>query len=109
MFRDNPAVIDFGAAALRFQFMTFPLHGFIVMSTMMEQAIGKTVSATFLSVARQGFFFIPAVLILPLVLQETGVQMAQSVADVLTILLAVPIIRSVKKKIAQAEQEMQRV
>ena len=91
LFRDNPVVVEFGAAALRFQCVTFPLHGWIVMSTMMEQAIGKTVSATFLSVARQGFFFIPAVLILPLVLQETGVQMAQSVADVLTILCALPI------------------
>ena len=91
LFRDNPVVVEFGAAALRFQCLTFPLHGWIVMSTMMEQAIGKTVSATFLSVARQGFFFIPAVLILPLLFHEPGIQMAQSVADVLTILCAVPI------------------
>ena len=101
VFRDNPAVIDFGAAALRFQFVTFPLHGFIVMATMMEQAIGKTVSATFLSVARQGFFFIPAVLILPLLFQETGVQMAQSVADVLTFLCTIPIHFYVLKSLPQ--------
>ena len=103
LFRDNPVVIDFGAAALRFQFVTFPLQGFIVMSTMMEQAIGKTVSATFLSVARQGFFFIPAVLILPLIFQETGVQMAQSVADVLTILCAVPIHLRVMKGLPETD------
>ena len=34
-----------------------------------------------------------------------GIATVQAVADVLTILLAIPIIRGVKKKIAQAEQE----
>ena len=91
IFRDDPAVIAFGAAALRFQCMTFPVQGWIVMSNMMEQSIGRTAPATFLSVARQGLFFIPAVLLLPLILEATGLQMAQSVADVLTVLCAIPI------------------
>ena len=91
IFRDDPAVITFGAAALRFQCLTFPVQGWIVMSNMMEQSIGRTAPATFLSVARQGLFFIPAVLLLPLMLEATGHQMAQSVADVLTVLCAIPI------------------
>lgn len=91
IFRDDPAVITFGAAALRFQCLTFPVQGWIVMSNMMEQSIGRTAPATFLSVARQGLFFIPAVLLLPLMLEATGLQMAQSVADVLTVLCAIPI------------------
>ena len=91
IFRDDPAVIAFGAAALRFQCLTFPTHGWIVMSNMMEQSMGRTAPATFLSVARQGLFFIPAVLLLPMVLDATGIQMAQSAADVLTVLCAIPI------------------
>ena len=91
IFRDDPAVIAFGAAALRFQCMTFPVQGWIVMSNMMEQSMGRTAPATFLSVARQGLFFIPAVLLLPVMLEATGLQMAQSVADVLTVLCAIPI------------------
>ena len=91
IFRDDPQVIAFGVAALRFQCLTFPTHGWIVMSNMMEQSMGRMVPATFLSVARQGFFFIPAVLILPLFLEATGIQMAQSAADLLTLLCAIPI------------------
>ena len=91
LFRDDPEVIAFGVAALRFQCVTFPVQGWIVMSNMMEQSMGRTVPATFLSVARQGFFFIPAVLILPLFLDAVGIQAAQSLADVLTFLCAIPI------------------
>ena len=91
LFRDDPAVITFGTMALRFQCMTFWVQSWIVISNMMLQSIGKTIPATFLAVARQGIFFIPLVLILPTFLNETGVQMAQSCADVLTVLCAIPI------------------
>ena len=103
LFRDDPEVIAFGAAALRFQCLTFPLHSWIVMSTMMEQSMGRAVPATFLSVARQGFFFIPSVLLLPLLLDATGVQMAQAVADVMTLLFAVPIHLYVMKHLPQTD------
>ena len=91
LFRNDPEVIAFGAAALRFQCLTFPLHGWIVMSTMMEQSMGKTVSATFLSVARQGLFFIPLVLILSAAFQLLGVQITQACADALTFAVAIPV------------------
>ena len=91
LFRDDPNVIHFGTMALRFQCMTFWVQSWIVISNMMLQSIGKTIPATFLAVARQGIFFIPLVLLLPQFLGETGVQMAQSCADVLTFLCAIPI------------------
>ena len=101
IFRDDPDVIAFGAAALRFQCLTFPTHGWIVMSNMMEQSMGRTVPATFLSVARQGFFFIPAILILPLLLDAVGIQMSQAAADVCTLLCAIPIHIHVMKTMKQ--------
>ena len=101
IFRDDPDVIAFGAAALRFQCLTFPTHGWIVMSNMMEQSMGRTVPATFLSVARQGFFFIPAILILPLLLGAVGIQMSQAAADVCTLLCAIPIHIHVMKTMKQ--------
>ena len=61
------------------------------MSNMMEQSIGRTVPATFLSTARQGIFFIPAVLLLSHLFGLMGLQMAQSVADFCTLLCALPI------------------
>lgn len=91
VFRDDPDVIACGTAALRFQCLTFPAQSWIVMSNMMEQSIGRTVPATFLSTARQGIFFIPAVLLLSHLFGLMGLQMAQSVADFCTLLCALPI------------------
>ncbi len=91
LFRDDPEVIACGALALRLQCVTFPLQSWVVMSNMLEQAINRTGPATFLAAARQGIFFIPVVLILPAIFGLLGVQMAQSIADVLTFLCAIPI------------------
>jgi Na+-driven multidrug efflux pump len=71
------------------------------MSTMMEQSMGKTTSATFLSVARQGLFFIPFVLILSATLGITGIQMTQTCADILTFICAVPIHTRIMKQMGQ--------
>ena len=99
LFQDDPAVIEFGIAALRFQCLTFPLQSWIIMANMMQQSMGRTVPATFLSVARQGLFFIPMVLVLPAIIDATGIQAAQSAADLLTFCCSVPIHIRVMKSI----------
>ena len=91
LFRNDPEVVACGALALRLQCITFPLQSWVVMSNMMEQSISRTVPATFLAAARQGIFFIPAVLILPMFFDLLGIQMSQAVADGLTFACAVPI------------------
>ena len=103
LFRDDPEVIAFGSTALRFQCVTFWVQGWIVMSAMMQQATGQTLPATFNSVARQGLFFIPAVLILPIFLDSLGIQMAQSMADFGTFLVALPIQFSILRKLRRGE------
>ena len=97
LFRDDPEVIACGALALRLQCLVFPLQSWVVMSNMMEQSIGRTVPATFLAAARQGFFFIPAVWILSSAFGLLGIQMAQTVSDILTLACAIPIQLSVMK------------
>ena len=91
LFRDDPDVIACGTMALRFQCISFSTHGWIVMSNMMEQSMGRTLPATFLSVARQGFFFIPLVLGLSAAFGVLGIQMTQMAADILTFHFAIPI------------------
>lgn len=91
LFRDDAQVAAYGAAALRYQCLTFCLHGWVVMSNMMQQSMGKTVPATFLSIARQGLLFIPLVWVLNAWLGFTGIQLTQPVADAITFLCAVPI------------------
>ena len=90
-FQDDPEVIRCGALALRFQCISFPAQSWIVMSNMMEQSIGRTSFATFLSAARQGIFFIPAIYLFNYFLGLTGVQMTQAVSDLLTLACAIPI------------------
>ena len=91
LFRDDPAVITIGTVALRAQCISFAAQSWIVMSNMMEQSMGRTIPATFLSVARQGLFFIPCVLILSSSLGLLGIQVSQAAADILTLLCAIPI------------------
>ena len=91
LFRDDPEVIAIGAAALRFQCLTFAAHGWVVMSNMMLQSMGRTVPATFLAMARQGIFFIPLVWMLSSTLGLLGIQMTQMVSDLLTLACAIPI------------------
>ena len=102
LFRDDPDVVSIGALALRLQCGTFFLQGWITMSNMMLQTIGRTVPATLLSAARQGLFLIPLVWILSISpLGLLGIQMSQSVSDVLTVALAVPIQLHVLRQMSQ--------
>ncbi len=87
-FRDDPAVIEVGARALRYQCAGFLLAGFTTMSNMMLQNIGRVVRASVLAVARQGICFIPLVLGLPAVFGLTGVLLAQPLADALSFVSA---------------------
>lgn len=101
--REDAEVIRVGTLALRLQCMTFPLNAWIVMSNMMLQSIGKAFKASVVAGARQGYFFIPLILILPLFLGLLGVQLTQAAADVCTLLLSVPLALSVLKEMKTQE------
>jgi len=100
--KGDPDVIAVGAAALRWQFITYPLGSWIIISNMMLQTIRKPIPATTLSSARQGLFFIPLILILPTFWGLKGVEVCQALADSLTFLLAIPLttyaLREMKRK-----------
>ena len=91
IFRDDPEVIRIGSLAMRLQCVTFAAHSWIVLSNMMTQVIGRTVPATFLATARQGLFFIPLVLVLSELFGVIGIQIAQPIADIGTLICAIPI------------------
>ncbi|MBR0147029.1 MAG: MATE family efflux transporter [Eubacterium sp.] len=103
VFRDEPAVVEVGSAALRYQAATLPLLATTVMINMMLQSIGKGVKASITASARNGLFFIPAILLLPPIFGLTGVEVAQAVADVLAICLAVPLAASELRSMRSAE------
>ncbi len=90
-FRDDPEVISAGIPLLRAQCITAPLQGLIIMTNMLLQNMGRTFTASFLAMARQGIFFIPLIFILSSVLGLTGVQITQSAADLLTAFITLPL------------------
>lgn len=91
LFRSDPQVIAVGTVALWMQCCTVPLNGFAMMSNMMQQTIGKTVIASFVAVCRLGLFLAPAALILAHCFGVPGVQAAQSVSDIISFIVTVPL------------------
>jgi len=104
LFRDDPEVVACGAMALRCQCVTLTAMSWTTMSNMMLQTIGKTASATFLAMARQGIFFIPLVYILSAALGLLGVEMTQAVSDVLTLASAIVIQRRALRELDALER-----
>ena len=97
-FRDDPAVVAVGKVALRWQAAALPLQSCVVFTNMMLQSMGKGMKASITSSARSGIFFIPLILILPQIFGLLGVEMTQAWADVLAVLLTIPIAASELKK-----------
>ena len=92
-FRNDAQVVAIGATALRWQLVTLPLIGLFMYANMMLQTVGMTWRANLLASARQGLFFIPAILLLPVAMGLHGVEICPAVCDVCSFLLAVPILR----------------
>lgn len=96
-FRDDAEVIAIGARTLRWQCLTFPLHGCIIIINMLVQTIGYTVKASILATSRQFLFFIPSLFILSSLFGLAGIEAAQSVADIIafsvSIIIGVDVLR----------------
>ncbi|MDR1509710.1 MAG: MATE family efflux transporter [Synergistaceae bacterium] len=88
---DDEDVIRIGTLALRLQFTTSTLMGWVIMNNMMLQTIGKSFSASLLALARQGLFLLPCLFALTRVLGLTGIQVSQPLADVATFALSIPL------------------
>ncbi|MGN1021337.1 MAG: MATE family efflux transporter [Aristaeellaceae bacterium] len=95
---DDPDVIRIGTLAMQLQLATMPLWGFITMSNMFTQSIGYGVRATIIAAARQGICLIPMLLILPPTLGLLGIQIAQPVADVLSLALSIAIVGGILRQ-----------
>lgn len=101
LFSQDEEVIRFGSSVLRYHCYVFPLMSLLFSSNMMLQNIGSTMRASLLSMARQGIFFIPAILILPKLFGLFGLQIVQPVADACAFLLTIPLVRPVLNELKQ--------
>lgn len=98
-FRDDPEVIAIGSVALSVQLVSLFFQPLSVCSNMLFQSIGKNGRATFLSMLRSGLCFIPIILILSHTMGLFGVEIAQTVADIMAFFIAPPFVVSFMKKL----------
>lgn len=83
----NAFVLEHTPSAMRMVFAATPIIALQLIGAAYFQAIGKAVPALLLTLTRQGFFFIPLILILPNYLGELGVWISFPIADVLATLV----------------------
>nr|WP_325184330.1 MATE family efflux transporter [uncultured Oscillibacter sp.] len=97
LFNRNAVIVDYGKWLLRSQVALYPAFGLCYMMTITYQTIGASRYGLFLSLIRQGLFYVPFILTLPSLLGIRGVYLSQPAADVLTIAVCVLSVKSMKR------------
>ncbi len=96
-------MLRIGRICMISQALTLPIHGWVATVNMYCAGLGDAKGALVLSSARQGSCFLPVVYPMAWLLKTMGVACVQAVADVLSLFLALPILRKIQKKIDAAE------
>lgn len=101
LFNSNPVIVDYGKWLLISQVILYPAFGLCYMMTITYQTIGASGYGVFLSLLRQGLFYVPFILTLPGILGVQGIYLSQPAADVLTILVCVFSVKAMKRIASQ--------
>ena len=79
------------------------------MAGLTYQVVGNKALASLLSISRQGLFFVPAILFLPIAWEIFGVESSQMFSDILAFVFAIPFtiifFNGLRKKQALVEAE----
>lgn len=94
---------------IRLQCAVLPVHAWVAVINMLCGGIGYALFAFILSTARQGVCLLPILHLFTNLFGATGVASVQATADLLSLLLAIPILIITLRRIdrAQKEQEAQ--
>jgi Na+-driven multidrug efflux pump len=88
LFSSEDAVRKIGASILKAQCAVLPFMGYYILIGMLFQNIGRFGAATLVTIAENGTFLIPAVLILPLLFGFDGLIWCKPVASVCAFLFS---------------------
>jgi Na+-driven multidrug efflux pump len=107
VFTTDSDLITLGAYAARRIWLALYLIGFMMVSSMVFQSMGKAIQSFVTAIARPALFLLPAILILPNFWQLDGVWYAFPITDgltfILTLALFIPQIRQLQKARRDAE------
>ena len=87
VFTKDQQVVEDTPSAVRWVFAAIPIISIQLIGSAYFQAIGKAVPALLLTISRQGFAFIPLILILPNYFGELGVWISFPLADLISTLV----------------------
>jgi putative MATE family efflux protein len=90
LFRDDAEVIGIGVRALRLQSLSMILLPISLCGNMLFQSVGKAAQGTLLSSIRSGLVFIPVLWILSRCFGMLGIQLSQTVSDVVATAVTIP-------------------
>ena len=91
-----------GAFAIITQSIALPIHAWVAIVNMYCVGLGNARGAFVLATARQGSCFLPILYPLAWILGAYGVGAVQALADVLTMALAIPIMRKMNRELHAA-------
>ena len=100
---DDPAVISFGTTALRLTCLTAPLMGMYTAASTSYQSTGRSLLAVSLAFTRQGFLYIPMMLILPRFIGALGIQLVTPLTDLVCALISFPFYIRFMREMQQLE------
>lgn len=90
LFLDDPQALKIARYVLRLQCFTMLTVPVCICGNMLFQSIGLAGRASFLACLRSGMVFIPTLLLLAQLFHLRGIEWAQSVTDLLTMLITLP-------------------
>lgn len=97
-FTQDQAIIIKTKEVLTWVFLSTPIIGIQLIGSAYFQAIGKAIPALLLTLTRQGFFFIPLILILPRYYGEFGIWISFPIAEVIATIVTAYFLRKELKR-----------
>lgn len=97
IFMEDPAIVTAGTLMTRYQLVGLVFAGIILVSTAVFRAAGKPVESLLLAVSRQGIVYAVVIVAANALFGYQGILAAQPVADVITTVIAIVLLRRVRK------------
>ncbi|MBQ6997981.1 MAG: MATE family efflux transporter [Oscillospiraceae bacterium] len=103
----DPQMREIGALCIITQGLTLPIHAWVAVVNMFCAGLGNAIGAFLLATARQGLCFIPILFPMASLWGEYGIGTVQAAADVLSLVLGIPIAIYMVHKVKKAKQSLQ--
>ena len=94
-----------GVICMVSQCIALPVHAWVAIVNMLCAGLGNAKGALILSTSRQGTCFLPILYPLAWIFGAYGIACVQAIADILSLILAIPILKKARKAVNEAERQ----